>query len=65
MPKKAIPANERLLVRAPDAIEMLSIGKTKFYEQVRAGTIPKPIKWDGCSVWRVEDLKECVDKLAG
>lgn len=38
-------------MRAPDAALYIGIGKSKFFELVEAGHLPKPLRIDGCVVW--------------
>ena len=52
-----------LLVRAPEAAKMLRISRSTLYARVKKGKAPKPIKWDGTTMWAVEDLKQFVDEL--
>ncbi|WP_104019078.1 helix-turn-helix transcriptional regulator [Roseovarius nitratireducens] len=53
-----------LLVRANDAARMLGISRSTLYARVQAGRCPEPIRWEGCTVWRVRDLENFVDQLA-
>lgn len=55
---------EPLLVRANDAARMLGISRSTLYARVQAGRCPEPIRWEGCTVWRVRDLENFVDQLA-
>jgi predicted DNA-binding transcriptional regulator AlpA len=55
---------EPLLVRANDAARMLGISRSTLYARVQTGRCPEPIRWDGCTVWRVRDLENFVDQLA-
>ena len=54
----------RLLVRAPEAARMLGISRSTFYARVKKGRAPRPVHWDGTTVWRVADLEKFVDRLA-
>jgi predicted DNA-binding transcriptional regulator AlpA len=38
-------------LRAPDAAAYVGIGRSKFFELVEEGRLPKPVKIDGCVVW--------------
>ena len=46
-----------LLVRAPEAARMLGISRSTLYARVNKGNAPKPVQWDGSTVWLVEDLE--------
>ena len=52
------------LVRAPEAARMLGISRSTLYARVTKGNAPKPVQWDGSTVWRVSDLERFVEKLA-
>ena len=56
-------ANPPLLVRAPVAARMLAISRSTLWSRVKEGRCPRPIRWDGCTVWRVRDLEAFVDDL--
>lgn len=53
-------ATEKLLVTADEAAEMLSIGKSTLWREVKDGNLPKPIKLGSVTRWRVADLHACV-----
>lgn len=50
----------KILVPAAEAAEMLSIGKSTFWREVKKGTIPAAVKIGGLTRWRVADLQRCV-----
>lgn len=51
------------VVRLPAILVFLSISKTFFYEGIRAGLYPKPIKiGKRTSVWRASDIRKIVDE---
>ena len=45
------------LVRKPPILAFLQISNTKFYDAIKHGDIPKPIKLGGVSAWRAEDIR--------
>lgn len=49
--------DDRILVAAQDAARMLSMGRSTFWEHVKAGNLPQPVKIGGITRWRVEDLR--------
>ena len=53
-----------LLVTAEKAAELLSIGKSTFWREVKNKNVPPPVKIGGLTRWRVADLERCVEKLA-
>jgi len=53
--------NEKLLVPAVEAAEMLSMGRSTFWNKVREKKLPQPVKVAGLTRWRVSDLRSFVD----
>lgn len=52
-------------VRLPVVLKILGISKTMFYEGIKVGTYPKPLKLGPrTSVWRVEDIREVIDRFS-
>ena len=54
----------KLLATADEAAEMLSIGRSTFWREVKTGTLPKPIKLGSITRWRVADLQACIERQA-
>lgn len=48
--------SEKLLVPVQEAAELLSMGKSTFWQNVKKGNLPQPIKIGGLSRWRVEEI---------
>lgn len=57
-------STEKILVTADEAAEMLSIGKSTLWREVKEGNLPPPIKVGSITRWRVADLLRCVDGQA-
>lgn len=55
---------EALLVRDTVAAQLLSIGCSTFWREVKAGNLPQPIKIGGVTRWRMSDLRRCVESPA-
>ncbi|MCD8350430.1 MAG: AlpA family phage regulatory protein [Planctomycetaceae bacterium] len=52
-------------VRLPVILQALGIKKSFFWEQVKEGRFPKPIKiGPRISVWRVEDIRRLIDDIS-
>ena len=47
---------QKLLVPAKEAAAMLSLGRSTFWQAVKDGRLPKPVKIGGATRWRVADL---------
>jgi predicted DNA-binding transcriptional regulator AlpA len=56
--------NEKLLVSADEAAEMLSIAKSTLWREVKRGKLPAPIKVGTITRWRVSDLCACIGRPA-
>jgi predicted DNA-binding transcriptional regulator AlpA len=50
----------KILVTDKQAAEMLSMGRSTFWREVKIGRLPAPIKLGGLTRWRVADLHACV-----
>lgn len=48
---------QKLLVPAKEAAAMLSMGRSTFWQAVKDGHVPKPIKIGSVTRWRVADLQ--------
>lgn len=53
-----------MLVRVNQVAAMLGIGRSTVWRYVKQGKLPKPIKWQGNTVWRVKDLEEFIESLS-
>lgn len=53
-------------IRATEFMELLSIGRTKFYRMIKKGEIPQPIRVSDREVfWHESSVKEVVEKHKG
>lgn len=52
------------LLKREEAASYCGIGPTKFDELVSRGTLPAPIRLDGCVRWDVRQLDIAVDRIA-
>lgn len=43
---------------------LIPLGKTRWFEGVRRGEFPKPKKVGRASLYKVEDIKSLIEKLA-
>jgi len=50
----------KLLVPAAEAAQMLSMGKSTFWREVKSKNLPEPVKIGGLTRWRVSDLQRCI-----
>ena len=52
----------KLLVPAAEAAEMLSMGRSTFWNKVKENKLPQPMKVAGLTRWRVSDLQQFVEQ---
>ena len=59
----AIP--ETGFLRLPQVLSLIPLGKTSWWEGVRTGRFPKPVKLSArCTAWRAEDIRNLISQLA-
>ena len=51
-------------LRLPQVLSVIPLGKTSWWEGVKAGRFPKPIKLsERCTAWRAEDIRALIISL--
>jgi predicted DNA-binding transcriptional regulator AlpA len=51
-------------VRLPQVLSVIPLGKTCWWEGVKSGRFPKPIKLSArCTAWRAEDIRTLIKDL--
>jgi prophage regulatory protein len=59
------PIPEIGFVRLPQILEVIPIGKTSWWQGVREGRFPQPVKLSArCTAWRVEDIRELIKNFS-
>jgi predicted DNA-binding transcriptional regulator AlpA len=52
-------------VRLSQVLTVIPIGKTCWWEGVRSGRFPKPVKLSPrCTAWRAEDIRQLINDLS-
>lgn len=52
-------------VRLPQVLEVIPIGKTCWWEGVKAGRFPQPVKLSArCTAWKAEDIRLLIQQLS-
>jgi prophage regulatory protein len=52
-------------MRLTQVLSVIPLGKTCWWEGVRSGRFPKPVKLtERCTAWRVEDIRELIALLS-
>lgn len=55
--------DDRLLLPAPEAAKMLSMGTSTFWREVAKKILPQPVKIAGMTRWRVADIRSYVESM--
>jgi predicted DNA-binding transcriptional regulator AlpA len=52
-------------VRLPQVLSVIPLGKTSWWEGVRSGRFPKPVKLSPrCTAWRAEEIRQLIKTLS-
>jgi predicted DNA-binding transcriptional regulator AlpA len=63
--RTTIPMPQEGFVRLPQVLHVLGIGKTTFWEGIKTGRFPAPVKLGPrTSVWKVEDIRNLISHIA-
>ena len=63
--RNTTPLPQEGFVRLPQVLHVLGIGKTTFWEGIKTGRFPAPIKLGPrTSVWKVEDIRSLISRIA-
>ncbi|MHC1710808.1 MAG: helix-turn-helix transcriptional regulator [Solidesulfovibrio sp.] len=58
------PLPQEGFVRLPQVLHVLGIGKTSFWDGVKAGRYPAPVKLaPRTTAWRVEDIRQLISSI--
>jgi predicted DNA-binding transcriptional regulator AlpA len=50
-------------VRLPTILQHIPIARSTWWEGVRTGRFPTPVKIGGVTAWRAEDIRALIDKI--
>jgi prophage regulatory protein len=52
-------------LRLPQVLSLIPIGRTSWWEGVKSGRFPKPIKLSPrCTAWKAEDIRQLIKRLS-
>lgn len=52
-------------VRLPQVLKVIPVGKTCWWEGVKSGRFPKPVKLSArCTAWRAEDIRKLIAEIS-
>lgn len=49
----------------PQITPIIPVKKSCWWEGVRTGRFPKPVKFGRCTMWRVEDIRALIESAGG
>lgn len=52
-------------VRLKQVLQIVPFGKTKWWNMVKTGEAPQPVRHGRCTLWRVEDIRKLIDEIGG
>ncbi|MDL2259515.1 AlpA family phage regulatory protein [Deltaproteobacteria bacterium OttesenSCG-928-K17] len=59
------PLPQEGFVRLPQVLHVLGIGKTTFWEGIKTGRFPAPVKLGPrTAAWRVDDIRNLISRLS-
>ena len=59
------PLPQEGFVRLPQVLHVLGIGKTTFWEGIKTGRFPAPVKLGPrTAAWRVKDICDLIERLS-
>jgi prophage regulatory protein len=50
-------------VRLPTVLHHIPVARSTWWEGVRTGRFPTPVKIGGVTAWRAEDIRALIDKI--
>lgn len=60
--KSALP--ESGLLRLKQVLIFIPVSKSTFWNGVRTGRFPKPVKCGRCTFWRAEDIRQLLEQIS-
>ena len=51
-------------VRLNQVLKIVPFGKTKWWNGVKTGEFPAPVKHGRCTLWRVSDIRKLIDEIS-
>lgn len=52
-------------VRLSQVLRFIPVGKTCWWDGVKSGRFPKPVKLSArCTAWRAEDIRQLIEKIS-
>lgn len=52
-------------IRLREVLTVIPVGKTCWWEGVKSGRFPKPVKLSArCTAWRAEDIRKLIEEIS-
>ncbi len=52
-------------LRLPGVLQLIPVARSTWWEGVRTGRFPTPVKIGGVTAWRVEDIHALITRISG
>lgn len=52
-------------LRLPQILDLIPVCKATWWNGVKSGRFPKPVKNGRCTFWRAEDIQALINDIAG
>lgn len=50
-------------VRLKQVLKVVPFGKTKWWNMVKTGEAPAPVRHGRCTLWKVSDIRKLIDEI--
>jgi prophage regulatory protein len=64
LPNATARSSSERLIRLPEVLDMVGLGKTTVYAMMKDGEFPQPRKVRGLSVWVESEVQEWIKSIA-
>lgn len=61
----SITLPETGFLRLSQILKLIPVSKATFWNGVKTGRFPKPLKNGRCTFWRVEDIRALIEQMTG
>lgn len=61
--EQLLKLSELALIRLPQVLEILPVCRSSFYNGIKQGTYPRPVRIGRTSAWRARDIQKLLESL--
>lgn len=65
MSSQSISIPEKGFLRLRQVLQLIPLGRTRWYEGVQNGEFPAPVKFGRCAFYRASDIAELITRIEG